>query len=101
MSNCLVIRYTVRPEAAEENQRLVQNVFQELADSRPDGLHYVSFRLADEVSFMHVVSTDGEANPLEQTAAFAEFQSTIGDRLIAPPIATEATIVGSYGFGDI
>ena len=101
MSNSLVIRYTVRPEAAEENQRLVQNVFKELADSQPDGLHYASFRLADGVSFVHVVSTDGEDNPLPRTAAFVEFQRGIGDRVVAPPVATEATVVGSYGFGDI
>jgi hypothetical protein len=101
MSNSLVIRYTVRPEAAEENQRLVQNVFQELADSQPNGLHYASFRLADGVSFVHVVSTDGDDNPLARTAAFTEFQRNIGDRVIAPPVATEATVVGSYGFGDI
>jgi hypothetical protein len=101
MSSSMVNRYTVHPEAAEENARLVQNVFQELADSRPDGLHYATFRLADGVSFVHVVSTDGEANPLGQIAAFAEFQRDIADRVTAPPIAAAATIVGSYGFGDI
>jgi hypothetical protein len=101
MSSSMVIRYTVRPETAEENQRLVQNVFSELADSRPEGLHYATFRLADGVSFVHVVSLDGEDNPLVQTAAFAEFQRGIAERCVAAPVATEATIVGSYGFGDL
>jgi len=101
MSKSMVIRYTVRPETAEENQRLVRNVFQELADSKPDGLHYMTFQLADGVSFVHVVSTDGDANPLGQTAAFAEFQRGIPDRCVAAPIAADATIVGSYGFGDL
>ena len=84
MSNSMVIRYTVRPEAAEENQRLVQNVFAELADNQPDGLHYATFRLADGVSFVHVVSADGEDNPLLKTAAFAEFQRNIADRVDRP-----------------
>jgi hypothetical protein len=101
MSKPMVIRYTVRPEAAEENQRLVQNVFQELADSRPDGLHYMTFQLADGVSFVHVVSTDGDENPLVKTAAFAEFQRNIADRWVEPAVASDATIVGSYGFGDV
>ncbi|HET6210397.1 MAG TPA: hypothetical protein VFD94_08440 [Jatrophihabitans sp.] len=101
MSKPLVIRYTVRPEAAEENQRLIQDVFAELAANQPDGLHYASFRLADGVSFVHVVSVDGEDNPLNQTAAFAEFQRNIADRWVEPAVATEASIVGSYGFGDL
>jgi hypothetical protein len=101
MSNSLVIRYTVRPEAAEENQRLVANVFAELAANQPDGLHYMSFRLADGVSFVHVVTVDGEDNPLPRTAAFVEFQRNIGERWVEPAVAAEATIVGSYGFGDI
>jgi len=101
MSNAMVIRYTVRPEAAEENQRLVQNVFAELAANQPDGLHYATFRLADGVSFVHVVSLDGEDNPLPKTEAFIEFQRNIGERWVEPAVAAEASIVGSYGFGDI
>ena len=101
MSNAMVIRYTVRPEAAEENQRLVQNVFAELATNQPDGLHYATFRLADGVSFVHVVSLDGEDNPLPKTEAFIEFQRNIGERWVEPAVAAEASIVGSYGFGDI
>jgi len=101
MGNSMVIRYTVRPEAAEENQRLVQNVFAELAANQPEGLHYMTFRLADGVSFVHVVSVDGEDNPLLKTEAFAEFQRNIGERWVEPATAAEATIVGSYGFGDV
>lgn len=101
MSNAMVIRYTVKPEAAEENQRLVQNVFAELTANQPDGLHYATFRLADGVSFVHIVSIDGEDNPLPKTEAFVEFQRSIGERWVEPATAAEASIVGSYGFGDL
>ena len=51
-----VVRYTTRPESADENQALVEQVFTELAASRPPGLRYASFRLADGVSSVLVGS---------------------------------------------
>jgi hypothetical protein len=91
-----VIRYTTRPEAAEQNQKLVEQVYAELAESRPEGLRYATFRLADGVSFVHIATVSGDDNPLEDSAAFAEFQREAGDRVIAPPVVSKATLVGSY-----
>ena len=61
-----IVRYTTKPERADENQALIERVFAELAAAAPDGLRYASFRLADGVSFVHVASveTDDGANPL-------------------------------------
>jgi hypothetical protein len=94
-----VVRYTTRPEHADENLALIEKVFAELAADRPAGLRYVSFRLADGVSFVHVadVETDDGSNPLTATAAFAEFVGGIADRCEAPPVASDAMVVGSYG----
>jgi hypothetical protein len=96
-----IVRYTTRPEHADENQALVEQVFAELAADRPAGLRYASFRLADGVSFVHVadVDTDDGSNPLTATAAFGEFVRGIGDRCDAPPVASGAVLVGSY-LGD-
>lgn len=98
MSRTVVVRYTTRPDAADENQRLVEQVFAQLAREHPDGLRYATLRLADGVSFVHIAVAEGEVNPLSQLAAFAEFQREIGDRCVAPPVSAEATVVGSYGF---
>lgn len=98
MGNTVVVRYTTRADAAEENQRLVENVFAELAATNPDGLRYATFRLADGVTFVHVAVMDGEANPLQQLAAFQEFTSEIGDRCVDGPAPSPATVVGSYRF---
>jgi hypothetical protein len=96
-----IVRYTTRPEHADENQALIEKVFAELAADRPAGLRYASFRLADGMSFVHVadVDTDDGSNPLTATAAFAEFVASIGDRCDAPPVASGAVLVGSY-LGD-
>ncbi len=91
-----VIRYRTKPERADENERLIREVFAELADHRPDGLQYATFRLDDGVSFVHVAVIEGEVNPLQSSTAFAQFQSEIGQRVDEGPVATDAAVVGSY-----
>jgi hypothetical protein len=99
MSTANVVRYTAKsPEAAEENSRLIQQVFAELAADDPGSLRYAAFRLTDGVSFVHVSVHEGDSNPLNQSSAFAEFQREIRDRTIEPPAASGATLVGSYRF---
>lgn len=99
MSSIVVVRYQTKPEYAEENQRLVQDVYAELAASDPGGLRYMTFRLADGVTFVHVAITSAGVNPLPSTTAFAEFQREISERLEAPPEVADAVLVGSYGDG--
>jgi hypothetical protein len=95
-----IVRYRTKPEKAEENQALIEKVFGELGADRPAGLRYASFRLADGVSFVHVASveTGDGANPLTATSAFPEFLRQIGDRAEEGPLASGATVVGSYRF---
>jgi acyl dehydratase len=92
-----VIRYQTRPEHAAENERLIRDVFAELAAEQPEGLRYASFRLDDGVSFVHVAVLDGDQNPLSASAAFATFQSGIKDRCADGPHPSDATMIGSYG----
>jgi hypothetical protein len=96
MSQSVIVRYKTRADAAEENQRLVEQVFAELARDDPGGLHYAAFRLDDKVSFVHVAVLDGDRNPLTDSAAFAEFQRGIGGRCAEGPAAADADIIGSY-----
>jgi len=98
MTVAKVIRYRVKPGLADENEGLIHDVFAELAVEKPEGLCYATFRLADDVSFLHVALIEGEVNPLFESAAFGAFQSQIGDRVIDGPDSTDATLVGSYRF---
>jgi hypothetical protein len=91
-----VIRYTTKPECAEENARLVGEVYAELADRNPAGLQYATLRLEDGVSFVHIAVLDGEVNPLSTSPAFGAFQAAIGDRLATGPEQSDASVVGSY-----
>ena len=93
----VVVRYKTKPEAADEYQRLIENIFAELSSSNPDGIRYGAFRLEDGVTFIHVASikTADGSNPLTKTAAFKEFQSELGERVEEPPQAQDAAVVGS------
>jgi hypothetical protein len=94
MDKAFVVRYRARPEAAEENQRLIEAVFAELAVVRPAGLSYRVYRLADGVTFVHVAVGDGDA--LGRLTAFRQFQQGGDTRREQPPEASPAAVVGSY-----
>jgi hypothetical protein len=96
MPTTRVIRYRTNPEDADENERLVRSVFAELAEARPQGLRYATFRLDDGVSFVHVAVTDGEENPLSSSPAFAAFQAAIGERCVEGPVPAGATVIGDF-----
>jgi hypothetical protein len=97
MSKNVVIRYRTHPEAADENARLVEAVFAELAEVDPGHFRYATYRLDDGVTFVHVARLEGRENPLATLPAFAEFQRDIAGRCIEQPAPSDATVVGSYG----
>jgi hypothetical protein len=98
MMKTTVVRYQAIPERADENQQLVEALFAELDDRQPNGFTYKVFRLDDGVSFIHVVIEHDidEPDSLQEVPAFQAFVADIADRCDVPPVATGATIVGSY-----
>ena len=96
MTTTKVVRYRTKPEQADENERLIREVFVELARDDPDGLQYATFRLDDGVSFVHVAVLDGEENPLTSSPAFAAFQADVAERCAEGPIPADATAIGNF-----
>jgi hypothetical protein len=99
MEKRLVTRYaTQSAEAADENQRRVEGVFEALAADNPDNVSYIVLRLADD-SFVHVSfhdHGDDEPNPIASTAAFAHFQQDHAGRREGGVDQQTATLVGAY-----
>jgi hypothetical protein len=95
----IVVRYRTKPERAEENRQLVENVFAQLDEMGATGFAYASFRLADGVSFVHVlVEGDGGGSvALTDVPAFKEFVAGIAQRCDEQPVAQQATVVGAHG----
>src|SRR5260370_35657377 len=85
MSRTVVVRYKTRADAADENQRLVEQGFAQLATEDPGGLRYATFRLAEGVAFVHIAGTEGEVNPRAQDAGVADVHREISGRCVQPP----------------
>ncbi len=93
-----VVQYRAKPEYADENQRLIEQVFAELGEREPKGFTYKVFRLEDGVSFVHVVVEHQSDNPdsLQTLPAFQAFVARVSERCEVPPVARGATIIGDY-----
>jgi radical SAM superfamily enzyme with C-terminal helix-hairpin-helix motif len=94
-----VVRYKTKPDAAQENERLIKQVFQELQAKSPAGVRYIALRLDDE-TFIHFSTTEDGDSPIPKLEAFGSFQSAIRERCIEPPRSSAVTIVGSYRMLD-
>jgi len=96
----VIVRYEVKPEWAQENERLIRAVYEELEQTTPAGLRYSTFKLDDGVSFVHLASNGSEdgQNPLRSVKAFQEFQKDVTERCAQPPIAAELHEIGSFRF---
>ena len=99
MQKRLVTRYAMQSaEAADENQRRVEGVFAELAETKPETVSYIVLRFADD-SFVHVSfhdHGDDEVNPIASTAAFAHFQDGHATRREGAVDQQAAQLVGAY-----
>ena len=62
-------------------------------------LPYISLRIEDGVSIVHVVveQATGATTNLADVPAFQSFTAGVADRCDEPPVAQGATAVGSHG----
>jgi hypothetical protein len=98
-----MVRYKVKAERVEENERYVSAVFEQLKREQPPGLRYATFKLDDGLSFMHIVAleTADGSNPIVDLAAFKAFSASVRDRCAEPPVFVELQEIGSYHvFGE-
>jgi hypothetical protein len=97
MAQQTTVAYTTRDQAAaEENQRLIDAVFVELAEVQPVGFTYRVSRSEDGLDFTHAAVIDGEENPLLSLASFQAFSSTVPDRVVGPPVVRTGDVVARY-----
>lgn len=97
--NTVMVRYKVKAEQAADNVQLVEAVFAELKDKRPNGVRYATFVAEGGVTFFHIASfDDGVENPLPQMDAFKAFQKGLGERCEEKPAPTSLKEVAAYNF---
>ena len=95
----VLIRYRLKPDHVERNEELVRAVYEELHGAAPSGFRYMTFKLEDGVSFMHISESEGEDSPLAGLASAQEFQREIADRCEEQPVFAGLTEIGSYRSG--
>lgn len=96
MSSATVVRYTTRPDTADDNEQLIRAVFAQLEEEAPNGLRYAAVRLDDGVSFVHIALLDGDDNPLLALPAFKAFTSAIASRCVDGPTPSHGAVIGDY-----
>jgi hypothetical protein len=94
----VIVRYKVKLDKAQQNIEYIQNVFNALERSKPEGLRYSSFQLEDGVSFVHIASIETEdgSNPLSAFDEFKSFTKDISSRCEEAPVASDVNIIGNY-----
>jgi len=102
MNTKKIIRYKLKADRAAENEQLVKAVFRQIHDQKPEGVRYAVYKLADGVSFVHIVFYETEEAHLAFTSlpAFRDFQAQAKDRFEESPVVSEAEEIGSYSPGE-
>lgn len=96
----VIVLYQVKADRVAENETLIKEVYKQLHERKIEDFHYSTFKLEDNVSFVHIAFFDTEeANTaFSNLPAFKNFQANIKDRCSELPIATPITIIGSHNF---
>lgn len=98
MQRVTMVRYTTRPEAADENERLSRAVFEEVRERQPEGVSYALFRAGDEFIHLFVNWREDDSESVTGLPSFLAFSSDQASRLAGPPeiARLSAELVDSY-----
>ncbi len=98
MQRVTMVRYTAKPERADENEALSRAVFAELREKRPPGIAYTLCRTGDE--FVHVfINFDAdESESLTDLPSFRAFSASGQERWTAPPdvVRSSVNVIEAY-----
>jgi quinol monooxygenase YgiN len=96
-----VIRYKLKADRVAENERLIRDVFTQLHEKKLVGVKYAVYKLADGVSFVHIISytTEEAHKAFTSLPAFQAFQAQAKDRFEEAPVTSESEEIGSYSAG--
>jgi len=99
MQRVTLVRYTAKPEHAEDNERLARAVFAELRARAPKHLMYALFRNGADFVHLLVNSEAEDSTALTELPSFKAYVKEIEGRCVAPPEATRLGVhlLESYG----
>ena len=100
MQRVTFVRYTAKPECADENERLSRAVFAELREKRPPGVAYTLCRTGDEFVHVFINFNADESGSVTDLASFKAFSAEGPDRHVAPAeiVRLGVNVIEAYGF---
>jgi hypothetical protein len=101
MQRVTLVRYTAKPDRADENEALSRAVFAELKATAPAHVTYALFRNGLEFVHLFVNTKTEDASPLTELESFKTYSKDVAERCEAPPEVTRfaLTLLESYGLG--
>lgn len=96
----ILVTYKVKPDRVKENEELIRAVYVELRQINDLDIHYATFKLTDDQTFVHMASfASMDKQPvLTESKAFKAFQENLKDRCEIPPDPQKLEEVDSYNF---
>lgn len=93
-----IIRYKLKADRVAGNERLINAVFGQLREKKLAGVKYTVYKLADGVSFVHIISysTEEAHKAFTNMPAFQAFQAQAKDRFEEAPVTIESEEIGAY-----
>jgi len=85
MQRVTMVRYTAKPDRADENEALSRAVFAELREKRPPGVAYTLCRTGDEFVHVFINFNADESESVTELPSFRAFSAGGQDRWTAPP----------------
>jgi hypothetical protein len=91
-----LVTYTVKPGREGENTALVRAMFEELAQTQPDGLRYTVFYVPESRQFIHLYTDEGSTTGVQGLASFPAFVAGAKEIHEQPATVTKPELVGDY-----
>ena len=100
MQRVTMVRYTAKPAAADENERLSRAVFAELRQTQPSGVAYTLCRAGDAFTHVFITFVDDSSDAVTDLPSFKAFEHNAVEGWLSPPAATRLSVdvIEAYGF---
>jgi quinol monooxygenase YgiN len=102
MQRVTLVRYTAKPDRADENEALARAVHKELRATAPSGVTYLLFRNGGDFVHLFVNAKEDAAEALTDLPSFKTYIANILERCAAPPDQTRLslTLLEAYGLSS-
>lgn len=100
MQRVTFVRYTAKPDRADENEALSRAVFAELREKSLSGIAYALCRAGDEFIHIFINFNGDESETLTGLSSFQAFSAQGPSRQLAPPevVRKGVHVLEAYGF---